>query len=41
MTVFYLERIREGSLALGDLPRGQARELSLDELNSLEAGDYE
>jgi 16S rRNA pseudouridine516 synthase len=38
MTVSYLERISEGALTLGDLPRGQVRELSLDELNSLEAG---
>ena len=41
MTVFYLERIREGALTLGDLPRGQVRELRLDELNSLDAGDCE
>ena len=38
MTVTYLERRSEGNLTLGDLPRGQVRELHLDEMNSLEAG---
>ena len=38
MTVTYLERRSEGNLTLGDLPRGQVRELNLDEMNSLEAG---
>ena len=36
MTVTYLERRREGSLDLGDLPRGQARELTQAELKVLE-----
>lgn len=36
MTVTYLERRREGSVELGDLPRGSARELSEKEKNSLE-----
>ena len=35
MTVLYLERRMEGPLTLGDLPRGQVRELSEDEINSL------
>ena len=35
MTVTYLERRREGSLSLGDLPRGQARELTAEELEAL------
>lgn len=37
MHVDYLERIREGSLILGDLPRGQVRELTEAELALLEA----
>lgn len=37
MTVTYLERRAEGSLTLGDLPRGQARELTAEEIASLEA----
>ena len=37
MTVVYLERRQEGSLTLGDLPRGQVRELSWDEVAALEA----
>ena len=37
MTVTYLERRSEGFLTLGDLPRGQVRELNLDEMNSLYA----
>ncbi len=32
MTVTYLERIREGELMLGDLPRGNTRELTQEEL---------
>ena len=35
MTVLYLERRMEGALTLGDLPRGQVRELTEDEVNSL------
>ncbi len=35
MTVSYLERIQEGALTLGDLPRGQVRELTPQELSSL------
>ena len=37
MTVTYLERRAEGSLTLGDLPRGQARELTAEEIASLQA----
>ena len=36
MTVDYLERRIEGGLALGDLPRGQVRELTAEELTKLE-----
>jgi 16S rRNA pseudouridine516 synthase len=36
MTVLYLERRQEGSLTLGDLPRGQMRELTEAEILSLE-----
>ena len=36
MTVTYLERRMEGSLTLGDLPRGQVRELTEQELWMLE-----
>ena len=36
MTVLYLERRQEGNLSLGDLPRGQVRELSEGEIQSLE-----
>ena len=36
MHVDYLERIREGELTLGDLPRGQCRELTKQEIASLE-----
>ena len=39
MTVTYLERRQEGSLPLGDLPRGQARELTEVELATLEQGE--
>ena len=35
MHVLYLERRMEGPLELGDLPRGQVRELSEDEIASL------
>ena len=37
MTVTYLERRREGSLELGDLPRGALRELTREEISALEA----
>ncbi len=37
MTVTYLERRREGGLELGDLPRGEVRELTQEELTCLEA----
>ena len=36
MTVLYLERRQEGSLILGDLPRGAVRELTADEVAKLE-----
>ena len=36
MTVLYLERRREGSLELGDLPRGGVRELSETEVSGLD-----
>ena len=36
MTVTYLERRQEGNLTLGDLPRGQTRELSEAEISALE-----
>ena len=36
MTVLYLERRREGSLDLGDLPRGQMRELDAAEIEALD-----
>ena len=36
MTVLYLERRQEGSLTLGDLPRGNVRELTEIEIMSLE-----
>ena len=36
MTVLYLERRREGNLTLGDLPRGQVRELTAEEIAGLE-----
>ena len=38
MTVTYLERRQEGTLTLGDLPRGQVRELTEDEIAVLEHG---
>lgn len=37
MTVSYLERRQEGGLTLGDLPRGEMRELTADEIAMLEA----
>ena len=36
MTVTYLERREEGKLTLGDLPRGQVRQLSEDEIAALD-----
>ena len=36
MTVFYLERRKEGGLELGDLPRGAVRELTEEEISALE-----
>jgi len=36
MTVTYLERRQEGLLTLGDLPRGQVRELTQEEVASLD-----
>jgi len=36
MTVTYLERRQEGSLTLGDLPRGAVRELMAEEIRRLE-----
>ncbi len=37
MPVTYLERVQEGSLSLADLPRGQVRELSREEIADLES----
>lgn len=39
MTVAYLERRQEGSLVLGDLSRGQCRELSEEEIAALTASE--
>ena len=36
MPVTYLERVREGGLTLGELPRGAVRELTDEELAELE-----
>ena len=36
MTVLYLERRQEGALSLGDLPRGQVRELTDAEIGDLD-----
>jgi 16S rRNA pseudouridine516 synthase len=36
MTVEYLERVAEGNLTLGSLPRGQVRELTEDEIAALD-----
>ena len=41
MTVTYLERRREGCLALGDLSRGAVRELTEEEIRRLEQGETE
>ena len=38
MTVTYLERREEGSLTLGELPRGKTRELTEEEIRQLEQG---
>ena len=35
MHVLYLERRQEGSLTLGDLPRGKARKLTEEEVSAL------
>lgn len=40
MPVTYLERRQEGSIVLGELPRGQARELTPEELQALEAAAF-
>ena len=40
MPVLYLERRQEGSLVLGDLPRGAVRELTGEEINCLENCAY-
>ena len=37
MTVTYLERQQEAELTLGDLPRGQVRELTQQEISALES----
>ena len=37
MTVLYLERRKEGPLTLGNLPRGQVRELTEEEIQLLES----
>ncbi len=39
LPVTYLERWKEGSLTLGDLPRGQVRELTEEEIQSLDRGE--
>lgn len=39
MTVLYLERRQEGALTLGNLPRGQIRELTEEEVAALEHGE--
>ncbi len=36
MPVDYLERVQEGDLILGDLPRGQVRELTIGEIDGLQ-----
>ena len=38
LPVTYLERVQEGGLTLGDLPRGQVRELTDEELDFLHKG---
>ena len=37
MTVLYLQRRQEGNLTLGDLPLGQVRELSEDQIQALDS----
>ena len=37
VTVLYLERRQEGPLSLGDLPRGQVRELTEEEIRQLDS----
>ena len=39
MTVLYLERRSEGNLTLGNLPRGQVRELTQEEMWQLDKGE--
>ena len=39
MTVLYLERRSEGNLTLGNLPRGQVRELTQEEIWQLDKGE--
>ncbi len=39
MHVLYLERRKEGSLTLGELPRGQCRELTEEEIQVLETNE--
>lgn len=39
MRVVYLERRQEGNLTLGDLPRGQVRKLTQEEISALENGE--
>ena len=41
MTVEYLERVAEGPLTLGELPRGQVRELSEEEIAALDGQNDE
>ena len=41
MTVLYLERRQEGGLTLSDLPRGQVRELSEEEIRALESVHFD
>ena len=40
MPVFYLERRQEGPLSLGNLPRGQVRELTEEEIRALEQAGH-
>ena len=41
MTVLYLERRQEGGLSLAELPRGQVRELSEEEIATLESVHFD
>ena len=41
LTVTYLRRIAEGGLTLGALPIGKTRELTEDEIASLEAVNFD